>query len=132
MKKMTAIISLLLIFTICTAPEFRALAVLWPEVINYYDPLVRAVTAVEVGDGSDLYNEKEDAVGYFQIRPVRVEHYNKLRGTDYKLEDFYDYDLSREMFLYYAHGKTYERAAKDWNGSGHKTIEYWNKVRARL
>jgi hypothetical protein len=132
MKKMTLLTSLLLIFTICSAPEIRSLAVSEPVVINYYDPLIRAINTVEVGDGSILYNPIEQAVGYFQIRPVRVEDYNKLKGTSYVLEDFYDYDLSREMFLYYARGKTYEKAAKDWNGSGSMTIEYWNKVRALL
>jgi hypothetical protein len=132
MKKMTLITSLLFLFVICSAPDIGCLYIAKSEPVSFYDPLIKAINTVEVGDGSVLFNPVEMAVGYFQIRPVRVEDYNKLRGTKYKLEDFYDYKLSREMFLFYARGKTYERAAKDWNGSGKMTIEYWNKVRREL
>lgn len=96
------------------------------------EPLIKAVTWVEVADGRDLYNEAENAVGWFQIRQIRVDHYNYLTGSDYKLEDFYDYELSREMFIYFARGKTFEQAAKDWNGSGVMTESYWQKVKSAL
>lgn len=41
-------------------------------------------------------------------------------------------DFRSEMFVYFAQGKTMERAAKDWNGSGAMTEIYWNKVKAIL
>ena len=87
---------------------------------------------VESQNGKYLYNAKENAVGWFQIRPVRVIHYNQLTGSNYVLNDFYDYDLSRKMFLYYASGKTYELAAKNWNGSGPMTKDYWRKIQKQL
>ena len=99
---------------------------------NPYLELIRAVVQVESNGNHLAYNPKENAVGAFQIRQIRVTHYNQLRGTDYKLTDFYDYDLSLEMFMYYARGKDWEKAAKDWNGSGKLTIIYWNKIKSQL
>jgi len=96
------------------------------------EPLIRAIVQVESSSGQNLYNKKENAVGWFQIRQVRVDYYNALRGTHYKLEDFYDYELSKEMFIYFARGKSFEQAAKDWNGSGKMTEKYWQKVKEIL
>ena len=132
MRKMFTIILILMLTIPVFAPSEKVLYLLKPEAINYYNPLIKALTWVEVRDGKILYNPLEDAVGYFQIRPIRVEHYNKLTGSNYKLEDFYDYELSRKMFLYYTKGRSYEEVARSWNGSGPKTIEYWKKVQKVL
>jgi len=98
----------------------------------YWQPLIEAVVYVESRGDTFAYNEKENAVGAFQIRQCRVDHYNRLRGTSYILEDFFDYDLSREMFLYFAREKDFETASKDWNGSGYMTEIYWKKIQQRL
>jgi len=94
-----------------------------------YEPLIRAVYQWESSSGLNLYNKDENAVGPFQIRQVRIDDYNKRTGSNYILEDCYDYDLSKHIFLHYAYGKTYEQAAKNWNGSGPKTIKYWDEVK---
>lgn len=114
------------------APGNMSAAIFGQEGINYYEPLMRAITKVESMDGRFVWNQQEKAVGWFQIRQVRVDHYNQLTKLTYKLTDFYDYTLSRDMFLYFARGKSYERAAKDWNGSGPMTETYWKKVRRYL
>lgn len=129
---MTMIIILLSAFIELFAPGNGSAVIFEREGINYYEPLIRAITKVESMDGRYVWNPKEGAVGWFQIRQIRVEHYNQLTKSGYSLKDFYDYDLSRQMFLYYARGKSYEQAAKDWNGSGPLTIEYWKKVRRYL
>ena len=99
---------------------------------NPYLELIKAVVQVESNGNPLAYNPKENAVGAFQIRQIRVTHYNQLQGTNYKLTDFYDYDLSLEMFMFYAKEKSFEKAAKSWNGSGKMTIDYWNKVKSQL
>ena len=128
------IVSILLIltFAICKAPEWKSLYIMRAEPIQKYEPLVRAVYWVESKHGKYLWNPKELAVGPFQIRPCRVDDYNRRTGSHYKHEDFYDYELSRKMFLYFAQNKSFEQAAKDWNGSGPMTIEYWKQVKAVL
>jgi hypothetical protein len=128
-------ISVLLFAMICNslpAPGFRGFVIPATESINIFTAFVKAVTWVESRDDKYTYNARENAVGAFQITPIRVKDYNRRTRSHYKLEDFYDYELSRKMFLYYARGKNLETAARRWNGSGPKTIQYWNKVQARL
>ena len=129
---MIAIFITTMYFSILTAPPNGAGVVFESEGVNPYLPLIKAVVAVESQNGKYLYNPDEGAVGWFQIRQIRVDHYNKLRGTNYKLTDFYDYDLSREMFLYYCKGRDFETVAKSWNGSGEMTKDYWNKIKQQL
>lgn len=114
------------------APEEKVIYIPRSEGVNIYDPLIKAIIQVESGSGKYLYNEKENAVGHFQIRQVRLDHYNRETGLNHALNDCYDYKLSREIFLYFASGKSYERAAREWNGSGKMTDEYWKKVKKEL
>ena len=114
------------------APKSEALLVFISPEINYYAPLIKAITWVETKDGLFLYNPEEQATGYFQIRPIRLQDYNSRTGKMYTMNDLYDYNISKEIFLYYTQGRSYERVAKSWNGSGPKTIDYWEKVKAVL
>ena len=101
--------------------------------VNPFEPLIEAIVFVEVGDGSDLYNENEDAVGHFQIRPIRLNDYNRRTGKNYSLDQMYDYDIAKEVFMYYADSlQDWETIARRWNGSGPMTSTYWNKVKAYL
>jgi hypothetical protein len=81
------------------------------------------------------YNPAEKAVGYFQIRPIRLIDYNKRTGHKYRLKDMYDYKTSKEVFLFYADQIGYQdpqKIARSWNGSGWKTEIYWKKVKVYL
>lgn len=113
-------------------PEINVFYILKAKEINYYDKLIQAVVMVESMNGKYIYNAKEDAVGWFQIRQVRIDNYNELTSSCYTLKDCYDYELSRKIFLFYAHGKSYNQAARDWNGSGRQTLTYWGKVKTLL
>jgi DNA-binding CsgD family transcriptional regulator len=95
---------------------------------DFYDPLYEAVTIFESGKNDTLCNEREQAYGRAQIRQCRIEHYNRLTGANYTLQDMFDSKKSREVFLYFAKGKTYEQAARQWNGSGPMTIVYWMNI----
>ena len=128
---MTTLISILFC-TLLSAPPNNSGMVFESEGINYYEPLIKAVVMVESSNGKYTYNPDEGAVGWFQIRQVRVDDYNKKRGMDHKLADFYDYDLSREIFLWYASGKSYEVAARNWNGKWVLTEKYWKRVKQHL
>jgi hypothetical protein len=81
---------------------------------------------------SFAFNALENAVGAFQIRQCRIEHYNKLTGKNYTLDDMYDFNKAKEVFLHFAAGKSFEKAAKSWNGSGPMTETYWQKVQKHL
>ena len=120
--------------TLLWAPKPYGIEIERASPISSYDALIRAVVFVESGGNNLAYNAEEQATGAFQIRPVRLSHYNRETGHHYKLADMYDYDISREIFIYFAEkqGKDFEMIARSWNGRGPKTIEYWNKVKSRI
>lgn len=135
MKKIILILALLIGGAVSLlAPNSYVLTIESIKPINSYDALIRAVVAVESKGDNFAYNPKEQAVGAFQIRPIRLKHFNELTGKDYKLTDLYDYDISLEIFMFFARMKGYnfELIAKSWNGSGPMTEIYWNKVKSKL
>jgi hypothetical protein len=135
LKKM-AVIALIFIFTSdLFAPVSNSVTVLVSRPADPFRNLIHAVGRVETKFDTMAYNPVEKAVGYFQIRPIRVQDYNERTGSKYRLKDMYDYNTSEKVFLYYASEigpYNFERIAKNWNGSGKKTIQYWRNVRKYL
>ena len=102
------------------------------------DTLLMAVMAVESNFDTMAYNEKENAAGVLQIRPIMVREVNRLLGEDkYTLKDRWSKAKSIEMFnVIRSHTKnpTDQKIARNWNGgyNGHKkqsTLRYWQKVK---
>ena len=90
---------------------------------------------VESSGDTLAFNLIEEAYGAFQIRPIRLLDYYQRTGRKYKIEDCYNYKISKEIFLYYAirNGNLdYQTIARNWNGSGKMTLDYWKKVLAHL
>jgi len=102
------------------------------QIESVYEPLVDAIFQHETNKNTLAHNILENAVGGLQIRQCRVDHYNKLTGSNYTLIDMYDFNIAKEVFLYFAEGKSFEQAAKSWNGSGPMTEIYWDKIKAIL
>jgi hypothetical protein len=132
MKRMTALLIFLFFSIRASSPEICELIILQSEFINFYTPLIKAVVTIESSGNPLAYNVKEQAVGAFQIRQCRIDHYNQLNHTHYKLEDCFSYELSKKVFLFFTKGRAYEQVARSWNGSGPMTITYWNKVKKRI
>lgn len=139
MKKLLLIHILLLLSFTLVAPPTTMKCLYLPAVsaikaYNWvdYEPLANAIAQYETGNNPTAYNRKENAVGAFQIRQCRINHYNELTGAKHTLKDCYDYNLSKRIFIYFAQGKSYETAARNWNGSGPMTIEYWKNVKRLL
>lgn len=100
-----------------------------------YLRLIHAIGMVETGFDTLAYNPLEQAAGCFQIRPIRLEDYNRRTGKNYIMNDLYNYSVSEKIFLYYASKAgpyNFESIARHWNGSGEQTIEYWNRVKEYL
>jgi hypothetical protein len=135
MKKPLLIILLLLFAFRAVAPDQKALFITYQPAVEPFDRLVQAVIMVESKGDTMAYNMIEQAAGLFQIRPIRVLDYNMRTGSLYTLRDMFDYEISKKIFLYYASQigpYNLERIAKNWNGSGVKTLDYWNRVRKHL
>ena len=104
--------------------------------------LVDAMIYVESRGNSKAFNEKENACGCLQIRPIMVREVNRILKTQkteqrFSLEDRWDCDLSKEMFYiwknYHHSDSNDEKIARNWNGGPNgyknsKTEHYWNKV----
>lgn len=117
------------------APETTVTYILASEPVDAYDRLTKAVVLVESAGDPLAYNLTEEAVGAFQIRPIRILDYNQRTGKNYKIEYCYNFDISKEVFLYYARKigyPDYETIARNWNGSGKTTQGYWEKVKSKL
>jgi hypothetical protein len=135
MKKILILFSFLLLTFKLSAPDIRSLPVFEATAVEPFDRLIHAIGMVEVRGDTAAYNEIEQATGFFQIRPIRLDDYNRRTGNNYTLSEMFDYDIAKKVFLYYASQigpYNYEKIAKNWNGSGHKTILYWNRVKKYL
>ena len=117
------------------APEYRSILIADNPPVKPFNGLIYAVGMVESMGDTLAYNKVENAIGFFQIRQVRLNDYYKRTGKKYKLKDMFNYELSEEVFLYYASEigpYNFEKIAKNWNGSGPKTIGYWKRVKKHL
>ncbi|MGA1977398.1 MAG: hypothetical protein ABSG89_06020 [Bacteroidales bacterium] len=118
-----------------SAPSGGMLPVISPVSLNPYKRLIYAVGYVETKCDTLAFNPIEEAAGYFQIRPVRLEDYNRRTGSHLEMIDMFNYKTSERIFLYYADlvgPYDFEKIARTWNGSGSSTIYYWNRIKKYL
>ena len=117
------------------APDIKVAYIKVSEPVDVYSRLIKAVIMVESFGDTMAYNLNEEAIGAFQIRPIRLMDYNQRTGNNYEAKDCYSYKISKEIFLYYAKRigfPKYELIARNWNGSGETTLDYWEKVKLHL
>jgi len=110
--------------------------------------VLAAIIMVESAGDKLAVNEKENAVGLLQIRPIMVEDVNRiLQKQAYTLEDRTDPNKSVEMFwVYQKHYTRVERIGRivtlediacNWNSgpNGYRkscTAKYWDKVKTEM
>lgn len=117
------------------APAKEGFIVVRNSPIEPFKSLIHAVGMVETQYDTLAYNPTEEAVGYFQIRPIRLEDYNIRTGSNYSMNDLFNYSISEKIFLYYAAEigpYNFEKIARNWNGSGSSTNQYWDSVKKYL
>lgn len=127
------IIFILFLTIRAAAPDVEVINIFSTEPVDLYDKLIRAIIKVESKGDTLACNLTEQAFGAFQIRPIRLQDYNQRTGKNYRLEDLYNFEISKEIFIYYAKKigyPDYESIARNWNGSGKTTLEYWKKVKS--
>src|SRR5665811_1268779 len=117
------------------APASDSFIVVRTSPLEPFKSLISAIGMVETQYDTLAYNPLEEAVGYFQIRPIRLEDYNDRTGSTYTMNDLFNYKNSEKIFLYYASEigpYNFEQIARNWNGSGKNTILYWQQVKKFL
>jgi hypothetical protein len=122
-------------FTAClTAPPAESIVILAPEAVNPYTPIVNAISTIESANGKYMLNEKEMAVGYFGIRPIRLNDYNKKTRKHITLDQCYDYETGKTILLYYISQVDYrdiKGIAIAWNGISTRNL-YYGKLQKAL
>jgi hypothetical protein len=137
-KSLKKIVIITFLFTFAFkafAPSNDALVIINTPPVEPFKQLIHAIGMVETQYDTLAYNPLEKAVGYFQIRPIRLEDYNERTGSNYSPYNLFDYNISEKIFLYYASQigpYDFEQIARRWNGSGKSTIEYWKQVKKFL
>jgi hypothetical protein len=135
LKKIVTITFLLVLTFKVFAPASESLTLIRPAPIIPFTSLIHAIGMVETQYDTLAFNPLEGAVGYFQIRPIRLADYNFRTGSTYTMNDLFNYKISEKIFVYYASEfgpYNFERIAKTWNGSGKSTIQYWEQVKRFL
>jgi len=136
LKKIKIVCFILLSFSLrVSAPNVKSLTVFELAPIEPYKQLAFAIGMVETKGDTLAYNPLEAAAGIFQIRPIRLIDYNKRTGRRYTRKDLFNYEISEKIFLYFADQigpYNLEHIARKWNGSGHLTINYWNRIKQYL
>ena len=115
-----------------SSPSRESFVILETPPVEAYKRLIFAIGFVETMNDTLAYNPREEATGIFQIRPIRLEDYNRRTGKNYKMKDLFNYSISEKLFLYYADQigpYDMEQIARRWNGSGHMTTYYWNRIK---
>jgi hypothetical protein len=101
--------------------------------IQPYERLWEAVCFVESSFNPLAVNESEQAYGVAQIRQIKLDWYEKQTGVRYTLQDCFDKEISKSIFIY--HMEQFSdpvTAVKRWNGSGYKTEIYYSKINKYL
>jgi hypothetical protein len=132
MKKYIFLLFLLLFTKVAFAPSYVSLPVIDSAPVRPFDKLIYAIGMAETKLDTLAYNPVEKAVGYFQIRPIRLRDYNQRTGSNLKLKEMYEYEKAEKVFMYYAlkiGPYDFEKIARNWNGSGRKTATYWKRVK---
>jgi hypothetical protein len=122
-------------FKVFAPTSEKTLTIIRTTAVEPYNKLIQAIGMVETQYDTLAFNPLEMAVGYFQIRPIRLVDYNSRTGSNYSRNDLFNYKISEKIFLYYASEigpYDFERIARTWNGSGKSTIQYWEQVKKIL
>ena len=134
-KRVFVVLLLLSIAFRVSAPCRESIIILGHNPVEPYKKLILAIGMVETKSDTLAYNPLEEAAGFFQIRPIRLIDYNKRTGSSYTTKDLFNYEISERIFLYFADQigpYDFEQIARKWNGSGHMTINYWNRIKKYL
>jgi hypothetical protein len=140
MKKLIMIALFMMSVKVAAPPAPKHLVILAGVCINPYEVGFAATGMVESRLDLFAYNPFEKAYGMVQIREIRLEDYNTRTGSNYTVQDLFDYNISRKIYMYYASRIDYrdpERIAREWNGwvngmEKASTVEYWKKVKSYL
>ena len=117
-------------------PPDTTLIIEFKPPVKPFEALSHAVAIVESKNNPNAYNKKENAVGRYQIRQIRIDDFNQKTGKSYQIKEMYDTIKAKEVFMWYAMEIGYqnpEKIIRCWNGGDRRmkkqsTVKYYKKV----
>ncbi|MBN1226122.1 MAG: transglycosylase SLT domain-containing protein [Deltaproteobacteria bacterium] len=121
------------------SPGNHVLSVLRQEPIQPHEAIWKATCRVEsnfnpyaVGDK----HLKKHSYGVVQIRQSRLDDFYRETGIKYDVQDMFDPQKSKHVFMYYANFDN-EVTSRTWNGGPNgmqkkSTLKYWDKIKLYL
>ena len=103
---------LILLLALSVSAECRE-NICWPRLLN-------ALAIQESSGGKRMWNKKELASGWYQMRPLALRDANEYLGTNYRLKDLYDRRIANRTFMSYCH-----KYRSRWN-SLEDLIQLWH------
>jgi len=100
------------------------------------DPVLNAIIKVESGGNPLAFNQKEEAYGLLQIRPIMIREVNRIlrlqkKNTRYSIADAMDSVKSIQIYYiiqsWHSPDNDPYRATVIWNGKS-RNDKYWKKV----
>ena len=113
-------------------PGVQIPVIIQQQPLNNYEAIWQAVCQVESNCNPWAVNYEKGgfSCGISQIRQCRIDHYNQLSTNCVQLDDVFDPEISKEIFMFFAHRIGNEdKLIKAWNGAGEQTYHYLSKVR---
>ena len=133
--RLLLIILFLALFSPIQTVSLKVVPIPISEAVNPFESIIRAIVTVESGNDNLAHNISEDSRGAFQIRKIRIDDFNNRTGKNYTHDQCYDYEISKEIFLWYAcqiGPGNIELICRKWNGKISLTDDYWRKVQKHL
>jgi len=119
-------------FKTALCPPDTKIFILRHEGYKPFEKIWEAVCFVESTNNPLAYNAAEGATGIVQIRQIKLDEYNQKTGNNYKIEDCFCHEFSKQVFMWhmmsYGVGR-WEEGVKRWNGKGRMTEVYLEKVK---
>ena len=137
---MTILLTTIMICFKLSAPPSGAVAIFETPGYNPFESLWNATCIVESGKDRFAIGDNGKSWGIAQIQQSRLNDYFNRTGIRYTLQDMFDVQKSRQIFMFYAglHGPyQQERICRMWNGGWNyqrirATKVYYRKIQAHL
>lgn len=136
---MKILIILLILSFRAYSPGNKVVSVYMTEPIQPYEAIWRATCKVESNNNPLAIGDKhlrKKSYGIAQIRQSRLDDYYRQTGIRYTVQDMFDPEKARNVFMFYA-CLDMEATARNWNGgpdgmNKRSTIPYWRKIKSHL
>lgn len=121
------------------SPGNKVVSVYMTEPIQPYEAIWNATCAVESNFNPMAIGDKhlrKKSYGIAQIRQSRLDDYYRQTGIRYTVQDMFDPEKARNVFMFYA-CLDMETTARNWNGgpdgmNKRSTLPYWHKIKSHL